>query len=763
MLSLQFFNALFARPKDGADLGYVCLALFRDGKPDYHSYAWPSQAEDMVAFCVGNSTTDIYFVPALYSQPGAPKASNIKHQWVTYADVDNLDFRKLRVEPSIIVETSPGRFHLYWVTPANNDVKSLIQVGKSIAAVHSDDGCNRGAWDAGQLLRVPGTTNNKDEEYPHEVRIVRSGRTYPLAYLQEFYPETIPSDRPSSGGEEMPPKDEWLYEPSAVAESSTIFQYHTKIYDLYRNPIKENQNLSESLSLLLQEMSKAGVTKKTAMYIAWEAQCNPYRSTNDMEGLWRELCRAYADPANQAVTNSLEADTSTVAKAERSVIDAAAANPENQIRKIVAETDILTEEERRQVPNDTFVDRYVNWAATTTDAPHIYHRAGAMMIMSAVYGEFGCCPTAQKDNLTVWFLLLGPSTRARKSTSMYLWRDLVADLQDERFPYPIEADVTAEALSIDLPRRHGRSFLFLRDEADGLLYEQEKKRHLAGLREYLTELFGGRVRGRLRVSTLVTPDGKIKEEEGPSGNTRTNFLTFLCGTLVKVTDALSISDYQSGFLARFLVAEADPPPLTRESMYIPQFFGGGNTEDLVRTGLLQEIRGARNHWMSKVKGFGNPQIIPFEPEVWERYRDACFDMYEMAAKHELRDALEPTAQRMGVYVMKASVMLAMSERKDKVEMRHLLKALSMMEEWYTSTVKIAGRILHSAWQARQEEMLSIIGSRMDGITERELYSRVRTKMQEREIESHLNLLTKSGAISKEQANGRIRYVRIPHG
>ena len=60
----------------------------------------------------------------------------------------------------------------------------------------------------------------------------------------------------------------------------------------------------------------------------------------------------------------------------------------------------------------------------------------------------------------------------------------------------------------------------------------------------------------------------------------------------------------------------------------------------------------------------------------------------------------------------------------------------------------------------QEELLAAAKSRVDGITQQELYSRYRTRMQEKDIESDLNVLMKAGLIKKLHQNGRIRYIAI---
>lgn len=757
-MSFAFFDAIFPKaPEEGRDLGFVALALYpggvfsdSEGPTQTHFFAWPSQREDLVAFCLHNNSKDVYTVPALFKSRGSRKGSNIAHQWAAYADADTLPLDRLKVEPTLTVETSEGRHHLYWVTETD-DPQQLVDISRTIASEHKVDGCDPGGWDAGQLLRVPGTSNNKGTRAGRPRWEIsghpKMGPTYTMKALASAYPPFSVQDRPSVASE-MPPKEEWYYSAQSIRESAEVFRTSPDVYDLYIEELRPDQNRSATLWKLLSKMSRLNTSRLTAMHIAWDAKCNKYKIDGRHESeLWTQLCKAYDHPDNQPVRNSF-ADANFRKEADNSE-----ENPAKKLERFAQSVHILRPEERDLVPSDTFVDRYEMWAATRTDAPTIYHRAGAATILSTVFGEFGECPTKHDINLTLWFFILGPTTRARKTTSMRMWVDFVGDLSGDDFPYLLGSDVTSEALNAILPERNGRSSVFYRDEAHGLLFEQSQKRYLAGVRENMTELFSGRVRNSLRV-------GNLKEQEDrPQGPIRTNFVMFLCGTLDQVAAALTIEDYQSGHLARFLVAEADPPPMTEESMYTEQFDGQTPDDDPMRRGLLNDIAAARTFWMT-VTPPGKTVMVPFEDGAWRRLQKAKYELHKVAEGHDLSEVLLPTMTRMGDSMMKTAVLLAMADRERTVRMRHLLKAMHLTEEWYQSTSRVAGKILHSEWATRQNEILTAIQARKEGVTEQEIYARFRAKMQEREIESGLHVLAKAGDIHKKTERGRIRYIPI---
>ena len=126
----------------------------------------------------------------------------------------------------------------------------------------------------------------------------------------------------------------------------------------------------------------------------------------------------------------------------------------------------------------------------------------------------------------------------------------------------------------------------------------------------------------------------------------------------------------------------------------------------------------------------------------------------------MSEVLLPTTERMSTSLMKCAILLAMSEACPTVEMRHLLKSMELAEEWYGATATIAGKILHSTWSAWQEEILTKIRSSSDGVSQQEIYRTFRSRMQEKDIEGVLSVLTKSGLIRSLNDRGKVRYIRI---
>lgn len=772
-MSMSFFDTLFPNG-DGIHLGYVAVALNIPDDDDQsgemnpkrnHFFAWPSEKESLVTFCLNHTREDVFASPALFSSPTSRSAANVSHQWAVHADGDDLPLSKLRVEPTLIVETSPGRHHLYWVTDTDDPIR-LSEISRALAYTHAPDGCDKSGWNLGRLLRVPGSTSTKHRHTQGDYRVSlrNSGGPVSIDVIEGAYPPVSAPPRATSTDDPMPDPDETAKDPKTMREVSTLLAGSDIIRKLYVTELdkKVDPTVDRSAAMwhLLSEMVRSDVDRKVSMYVAWNSGCNKYlQEGRPKEELWDEVCKAYDDPENQSgrqdrVTEALFQELTMPDPLEENSRGSLEEDLSlEEVSELPSDKEIclLSLEERESVPQDTFVDHYERWASSRTDAPRTYHQAGAVTLLSAVFGELGTCPTPFEMGLNLWFLLLGPTTRTRKTTSMTLWTDLLEELNEVGYSYYLGSDITAEGLLRKwLPERNNRTSLITRDEVHGWFGEQSRKSYLAGLFETLTELFNGRV----KKSRRVTDD----PESDPEGIVRTNFILFLCGTLEQVTEELTVKNYQSGMLTRFLVAEAEAPPLSWDTIYFDQFMGDSHEEDDQRKDLVEFLREGKFFWRRELKG-SRVKIIHFEPEAWIRYKEARFSILSSVENHPLGDIIEPTLTRTCDSIMKCSILLAMSEQCLQVKKKHVLKTLEFAEDWYRAVIKIASRVSDTPWSAMQDEILDVIRSKVGGITKQEIFRRFRKKYPERDIETSLSVLVKSRLTEViSEPGGRVRYL-----
>lgn len=105
---------------------------------------------------------------------------NVKLCPVAWSDLDTAHPDRVQPEPSIVVETSPGRFHGYWLTEQAMEPAHAEALSKRLAYAHHAEGADLGGWDLTQVLRIPGTHNHKYENAP-DVTVWRFDAT-PLAF-----------------------------------------------------------------------------------------------------------------------------------------------------------------------------------------------------------------------------------------------------------------------------------------------------------------------------------------------------------------------------------------------------------------------------------------------------------------------------------------------------------------------------------------------------------------------------------------------------
>ena len=108
--------------------------------------------------------------------------------------------REFPLSPHIVVESSPGKCHRYWMVDGLS-IEQFRGVMECMARVHGSD---PNAKDPARVLRLPGFFHLKDAAHPHLVRIVEASETLPYSaeeILQAFpAPAVEPSADPAADG-----------------------------------------------------------------------------------------------------------------------------------------------------------------------------------------------------------------------------------------------------------------------------------------------------------------------------------------------------------------------------------------------------------------------------------------------------------------------------------------------------------------------------------------------------------------------------------
>src|SRR5688572_4530147 len=136
----------------------------------------------------GNENKDLYFCPHGFRDKRRHKSVAVAPK-LLYADLDEVDPRKIRWKPTIAIESSPGRYVGIWLV----DKEITEDLNRRLTYALEAD---KGGWDFSQVLRIPGTTNYKYNSMLKVRLLWDDGPTYKVAQLER----ELPAKSKSSGG-----------------------------------------------------------------------------------------------------------------------------------------------------------------------------------------------------------------------------------------------------------------------------------------------------------------------------------------------------------------------------------------------------------------------------------------------------------------------------------------------------------------------------------------------------------------------------------
>lgn len=153
--------------------GYVFLpwisgsAITKDQRRDSYregrAFKWPNDKPAILEHLKEHQKDELYFSVNMFS--GKRRAEHqVLPDRCMYADLDEVDPKRLDDQPTIAWESSPGRFQGVWIMSEEQQGASLG--GGPNHRLTSSIGADPSGWDSTQLLRVPGRPNFKGSYRP---------------------------------------------------------------------------------------------------------------------------------------------------------------------------------------------------------------------------------------------------------------------------------------------------------------------------------------------------------------------------------------------------------------------------------------------------------------------------------------------------------------------------------------------------------------------------------------------------------------------
>jgi len=642
-----FFHLIF-----GKQTGYLAIAHRSKNQLFENFFHYPNELPEALEH-INNFFLefDVYFCSQLFGKKQRRKESvqDCPNLW---SDLDTCPPEELLVEPSVLIESSPGRYQGLWVLDRAVVAEEAEDYSRRIAYRHAEAGADKSGWDLTQLLRVPYTLNHKYSPAPTVTIAEANTKRYRIKDFAE-YPQT-------KGFEHL----EFPFPDVVHLDHESILKEHRKEINprfwtlFYEVPTEDWSKALWQLELLLLE---SGLAKEEVFVVANQAACNKYkRDGRDEQLLWREVCKA------EAHTQSITAELLGIADADIDFVP------------------ILTDKEREWVKsNPSLVEEYIEWASTLGDAAWQYHQVGAFTILSALLAGNVRLPTSYGIVLpNLWFLILADTTLTRKTTAMDIAMDLIIDIDTDAV---LATDGSIEGLFQSLSMRPSRPSIFLRDEFSGLLEQMTKKDYYAGMAETLTKLYDGKYQKRvLRREVIEVRDPVL--------------IIFAGGIKTRIMELLRYDHVASGFIPRFLFVSAESDITKLRPL-------GPPTERSIgaRNELLDRLRSLYEHYNRtqelKIDGRVTQTQVRFDAsltdDAWVRYNKFEADLVVQGLETDMKDLMTPTFDRLAKSGLKMATLLAAARTTSGdivITEQDVVRAFYYIEQWGPHTIELIANI-----------------------------------------------------------------------
>lgn len=216
---------------------------------------------------------NVYMCPHSFSKPKRLREFSID-PLCFYADLDECDPNKLDIKPTIVIQSSPGRYVGYWLTDEPVPEELNRRMSYYIGADNS-------GWDRSQVLRIPGTLNLKYKETPLVKVLWRDGPIYEVKRLNKLIPGVSDDTGREVGGEATEIYDSYEKDlPRWVRKELT-------------NPRVQKGKRSEVLWKLINELLEVGMSKEEVFTLLWDNDWNKHAARRGGERqLSREIDKA---------------------------------------------------------------------------------------------------------------------------------------------------------------------------------------------------------------------------------------------------------------------------------------------------------------------------------------------------------------------------------------------------------------------------------------------------------------------------------------
>ncbi len=727
-------------------------------------FHWPTEEAQMAEYVEANKDEDVYVSPFLFTPPPgsdsgrsvntrhAKKVNVIKAACV-YLDGDDLDFNEIKVPPTTYLQTSEGHWQAFWRLTDYEELSpyDIEALSRGVYLAHSGEGAD-GCWHLGHIYRVPGTTNTKREVPFRTTYKTDLGNAVSSVKFAEYYPPVDPSLN-------YEPSEEL---PGLVPTGPEVLNRlgDSRLLDMYLEDVPDGEDRSTKMYQFECLLWEAGCSMDEVFGVIREVSYNKFRQQGRGDlALWKQLWRDHASwEESQAIY-----EVQQIPVDSRIAIENLKPNHHGLYWQ---ELDLLYEED--VVPDDTFIDLYVEWAArTATLSPFEFHIAAALVLLSSTLSRYGKILMRHNPerSLNIYVMPLAATTRERKTAAMLRAKSILHRLTGGNVDeYVVPEDNTAESIAEWCGGRPNGSDVLFIDEFQDLLKAAKKGGYVGGVPAFLTKMYDGSVPGVIRKT------GRVKYQPSVPHS----LSLYATGITDQAAEGLTVEKIESGFLPRVLVVlstgvEPDLGDNTME-IYDPNDFELLEEVDEDEDLIVAVLRSAIDLWQGKQEEISafmtdkeDPRLgIGMTPEAMVRYKQFAYDTTWLASTHErYAQYLMPSAIRMNDTTIRIAALLAMTEGQNMVDLRHLVKAISLAPIWLRSTEAFIDKILATDFSRLLATIEHYVSRQKDGVVPmQKLMGAFRNKFDNpRELKEAIEFGQQIGTLKEELLSDKQRVIR----
>lgn len=813
-MSIEFLERIYGSSAGALD---VIVKEGRDWKIE-RWFNWPEDVTDIERYLGMRANDDVAVPVALFTGNRRTKHDEFAVAHAVGVDADACPPERFRLEPSIKVETSPDRWHVWYLLDREVTAEEASLMAQRIAKAHQADGADApGTHSVSKILRVPDTANTKyvEGDTAWSVEVTYTDLVYTMDELDTAYEDVAVGLAAAKQEATITANDfdpDWFtgeqitrlnaYSVSAWEEDLTRLtagmvdgSWHTTGYrvacNMYRNAnvqwsdytdadviaavTEAAQADSIASELELQRILRDAKTEVAASSLAlpaWALESIPDLPPTPITGAALKTLESRLKAGghtdtyiralgeNETATHRTHALSKLLFGLEMTPVEVfslavrAPCNLYGEGRSASAvwadvqwaydsldreeeatgDNEIapfITEQERQYLEaNPCFVDRYLDWVKSRTDAAPVYSQSLGWIVLSTIYADKAFIPLSHgPEKLNLWLLVLGDTTSTRKSTAKNHALRLIREYEHQTgIKLDIGSNATAEGVIKELGERGNATSILHTDEVNGFFRSAYTKTHMSGVLETYTELYDGTVPVSIRAG----------KDSGNKNRVPTQFIFLGVGIRKDTAEILTKKNFESGFLARMLWSVADAPA-NAELDYDISYLSGETGRDETMYGLVDELLGGAAFWEPG-------EMMPVKMNEAARERAQSWAVNVIRSTHRMGDTLSASTQRLVISVQKAATLLAMHEGKTEVELRHVLFALRQAELWYRDMLRMNGEVSASDFERRLSEVEEFILAAKDGIRTKTSINRQFASLRPAEVEEILTALRNQGRL-----------------